>query len=403
LAKPKQRHGKILVVWLILTNSLYFLFLLELGLQSYYQAQDEKEYQASLDYRRFEADTYQNNQWPKAYYHEHRQAYVSRWQPYVHWRREAYNGEYINIDNKGIRKTWQPEFPDLTKGKPFQIFVFGGSTIWGTGARDDFTIPSQLAKQLAKKGHMVEVTNLGESSYTSTQEVLTLMDQLRQGKRPDLVIFYDGFNDATAALVQNRAGIPFNEQHRKNEYNMHKKKLSTLLREHVWPKMALKRFIQSLAASLRSRDEFSYHNLNSEKLAKEVVDVYRFNLELLQNMQNRYQFTLLNYWQPNIFDKSRLTPYEEKQTHLYPEFDLKGFYREVNQELAAAGLEQHSPFFHDISGIFQNTREPVFVDLIHLGERGNQIIAARMMEDILPILPVVLPYQKPLSLGSEPK
>ena len=55
------------------------------------------------------------------------------------------------------------------------------------------------------------VTNFGETGYVSTQNLIALMLELRAGRRPDVVVFYDGVNDTYSAYSQQRAGLPHNE------------------------------------------------------------------------------------------------------------------------------------------------------------------------------------------------
>jgi hypothetical protein len=42
--------------------------------------------------------------------------------------------------------------------------------------------------------------------------------------------------------------------------------------------------------------------------------------------------------------------------------------------------------FHEVSLIFSEMREPVYLDFCHLGEVGNEIIATKMAHDILKII-----------------
>jgi lysophospholipase L1-like esterase len=104
--------------------------------------------------------------------------------------------------------------------------MFGGSTMWGAGSRDSFTVPSLLARALQGRELRVEITNFGETGYVSTQGVITLLLQLRKGNVPDAVIFYEGVNDTYSAYQNGIAGIPQNEFNRVKEFNLsHPEKL----------------------------------------------------------------------------------------------------------------------------------------------------------------------------------
>ncbi len=54
----------------------------------------------------------------------------------------------------------------------------------------------------------------------STQEVIALTHELEAGYRPDLVIFYDGVNDTTSALLEGEPGLTTNEINRRHEFNL---------------------------------------------------------------------------------------------------------------------------------------------------------------------------------------
>ncbi len=67
--------------------------------------------------------------------------------------------------------------------------MFGGSTLWGTGVKDEHTIPSFLQSFLGKD---YDVYNYGETGYVSMQELNYLLHMLAKGNIPEAVIFYDG-------------------------------------------------------------------------------------------------------------------------------------------------------------------------------------------------------------------
>ena len=83
--------------------------------------------------------------------------------------------------------------------------MLGGSSLWGFGARDDHTIPSLIARELHEHGVRVEIRNLAEIGYVSTQEMIALSASSSRAIGPDLVLFYDGVNDTTSALLEGEA------------------------------------------------------------------------------------------------------------------------------------------------------------------------------------------------------
>ncbi len=101
-----------------------------------------------------------------------------------------------------------------------RIFAFGGSAIWGEGVRDDYTIPSWLQRFLDQTAYRTQITNFGQEGYVSTQEMIVLFEQLQKGNIPDIVIFYDGFNDAGSAMGNGVAGSSYDERNRRTEFRV---------------------------------------------------------------------------------------------------------------------------------------------------------------------------------------
>jgi lysophospholipase L1-like esterase len=128
---------------------------------------------------------YAGRPWAQTHFHEVNQL-ESQYEAYYGWRRLPFHGETINLDQDGLRATWRaPGAPGAT------VAFFGGSTTWGTGARDAETIPSEFVK--LNPGY--RGVNFGESGYMAHQSLNLLMKGYGEGFRPELVVFYDGVND----------------------------------------------------------------------------------------------------------------------------------------------------------------------------------------------------------------
>ena len=67
------------------------------------------------------------------------------------------------MNQNGPRATWNPPPRNgADDPPPVRLFTFGGSTMRGWGARDDYTIASYLSELLDEKGYPAEVTNHGQ-------------------------------------------------------------------------------------------------------------------------------------------------------------------------------------------------------------------------------------------------
>ena len=85
---------------------------------------------------------------------------------------------------------------------------FGGSTLQGAYQRDDFTIPSDVAKVAYSNHIAIHVTNYGQQGYAAWQELELLEELLTTGYRPKVVVFYDGINDLYAQANSGTSATP---------------------------------------------------------------------------------------------------------------------------------------------------------------------------------------------------
>lgn len=224
MGKALLRFQRILSVlqtgWSILGLTLVVILVLEAGLRITFAIHDRLSAQPVPD-RHVLTEGYGGETWPIQHYRELEQI-EERWQPYVYFRPKPFQGQTITINADGLRATWEPPAPgnDGPVRQDIKLLMLGGSSLWGFGARDDQTIPSLVVRILHEKGRRVEVRNLSEIGYVSTQERIALAQELQAGYRPDVVVFFDGVNDTTSALLERQAGLSTNEINRRNEFNL---------------------------------------------------------------------------------------------------------------------------------------------------------------------------------------
>lgn len=388
--------------WLLLGITLLLIFVVEGGLSLVslvYHHLSARPTSANLNRR---ADAYPDSAWVNDYYGE-LDTMSAQWRPYVYWRTAPHTGKYINIDADGYRFDPAAEVRTTGPGPVLRIFMFGGLTLWGMGARDAFTIPALLNRELRRKGVVADVTNFGEFGYVTTQEVITLLLQLRNGNIPDLVIFYDGINDVESAFQQGVAGIPENEAHRVEEFNLSNpdrtKQLSRLFLRTQLQQLANRSHVVAVLRNVARALGISRREVSSDTsavargsssdalLAEQVVDRYRGNLELVTVLAAHYGFNCLFYWQPTIYRKTNLTEFERTLLKVRWVAPLGRFTLTVDSVVRAnmPALRSHYQL-HDVSDVFLPTTAPIYVNPYHLSESGNGRIAEIMTNDILTLL-----------------
>jgi hypothetical protein len=126
-----------------------------------------------------------------------------RFHPYAQFVEGPFAGRFVNVHEAGFRSVgadrqapWPPE-----PGR-FNVFCFGGSTMFGYGVRDGQTIAAALQRALAQAdaGREVAVYNFGQGWHQSEQQRVLLESLLTAGFRPDVVVMLHGLNDLNPDL-----------------------------------------------------------------------------------------------------------------------------------------------------------------------------------------------------------
>jgi len=117
--------------------------------------------------------------------------------PWVQFRGLPVKREYIETSRWGYRKNAGPLHPWPPESTAFNVFVFGGSTTFGSGLPDTETVVAHLERELSRRltNQLVRCYNFGAGYYFSTQERILFHDLLLQGIAPRMAIFIDGLND----------------------------------------------------------------------------------------------------------------------------------------------------------------------------------------------------------------
>jgi lysophospholipase L1-like esterase len=108
-------------------------------------------------------------------------------------------GEFTNVVD-GARRTIEP--PPCPGCSTTIVWIAGGSSAFGLGQRDDHTVASALVGVAAEDDISAEVVNLGVPGFTIHQEAKKVLARLDAGAPPpDTVIFYNGYNDVVATVM----------------------------------------------------------------------------------------------------------------------------------------------------------------------------------------------------------
>ncbi len=328
--------------------------------------------------RRYESEAGGDLRWVRDYLRELNDGREGEWRPYIYWRRKPYHGKYLNIDAAGIRRTWNA----TSSPAPGQlkVFMFGGSMLWGVGARDDFTIPSIVSKTLATQlQSRVWVVNFAELGYVSTQEVIALLRELQKVNVPDIVVFFDGVNDTFSAFQNGVAGIPQNERDRVAAFDALKR---FSLRPMI-ERLALYQLTAALVTAHGGSAPARFggdDGRSTDALGRATVEVYLQNVNIVEALAQRFGFRAIFFWQPTVFTKKHLSRQEREWSGRSgrkfwtsgspgPFFDV--VYEAFWQRTRMGRIDN----VYDLSGVFDEVRDTIFIDEWHVTETGNAKIA----------------------------
>ncbi len=384
------------LLWLVRDGWLIagIVVVLLIGLELAYRAQGALRNRAAGT--RTEAVFFDHKSpWLDDYLLEQSRSEKLRWKSYTYFRRQPFRGAYINVDSTGHRVTRQERASEPVR----EVFFFGGSTMFGAFQRDSATIPSLVARRLRDHGiHDVAITNFGETGYVSTQEVIELLLQLRSGKRPAAVVFYDGINDVYSTVQNGIAGLPQNEVNRARDFRLGRQVFNW--RHDVAAELAALAAIGQMAVGrvelvdrLRqstgpSRDR--RHSVDS--MSRNLVESYGATAELVGALARSYGFRALFVWQPTVHGTSKpMTAGEHTilQSILRDPHQslVRSMHLRVPAMLDSRMIHVDGISFLNLARVFAEDSAQVFVDQIgHTNERANGAIAAALLPRLAELL-----------------
>jgi len=274
--------------------------------------------------------------------------------PYVAWGKKPFSGKTITINSEGDRTH------HLTTDQPIKhVRFFGGSTMWGTGVDDQNTIPAHFNELHPD----YRVYNHGQSGFVSRQELARLINLVNQKFPMDLVIFYDGCNDAHSVCE----GIGPINGHREVA------KMADKL-EHRWEVAdvltgSVRTVIQKIIkkgkeAPNKCLEDPAYARLvastmvNNWKIARSVAALGGAEFHAILQ-------PVAAVGHPNI-EYMEARGAKTKWDIIYP------LVQEIKER-------EHLDWVHDFTNAF-DVKKYIYIDGCHVNSLGNQIIARRLSE-----------------------
>ena len=340
------------------------------------------------------------------------------YEPFAEFRSAAMLTANLNVHQAGFRFLGENQGPWPLDRRALNIFVFGGSTTFGSGVEDDKTIPAAL-QDILRSRHSgsdtgINVYNFGVGAFFSTQEVTYFQNQLRYGNVPDMVVLIDGLND-----FYFWDGEPANAQNARNAIYVIDS-LNRQLGSNRSPGWHLVQFLKSLPtvklmqtlAERSGNDEWTpsggetappvadaarpssanyapprdtyasrYSDgfeISDPRRIRTVIERYLVNKGIAQGAADQFGIEAVFAWQPVPTYNYDLAyhPQGVRQAHRRTRYG----YPAMAEYAATHRLGANFAWCADIQ---REARRPLYVDQIHYSEEGNHMVAECIADSII--------------------
>lgn len=296
---------------------------------------------------------------------------IHEYYPFVGWKALPYKGKTTTINETGNRIHTPPAVDGPISGS---VHFFGGSTMWGEGSDDQHTIPALFNEEVTDH----QVFNHGQLAYNTRQNLDALISLYSKKINPDVVIFYDGVNDAAFLcpsvineLPAHRLVPMFREKIYVAKSQVVKEILNKIFTENIF-RMVRKNSANADPAS-------AYDCISNPDKAEEIAEMFMSNWELAHEIVTQRGGKFIAFLQPAALVGSPRVDHLELDPHLKANF--AGVYERIRKKIQ----ERNHPWVYDLSNSL-NGDDYIFIDFCHVSPNGNKIVAKAIADVVKPQL-----------------
>ena len=359
----------ILVFITILSSSIFFFVLFGEVFRyskNYYLSKTSKCIRSSC------LETYKNIPWARKHFEEHGQVKFHYESPVV-WRGNEFHGETINVDLPYYtRRTINNNLENSTK----TVFFFGGSVMKGFGSNNENTIPSHFSKISNYKS-----LNFGEDAWVSDQSLLYLIKLIKDGNKPDYVIFLNGAND-----VSKCSNINGKEHSFLTEDQLRDKLDDNIIKQ---PKLSFSYYFQIPIEVVKSLKRLNPEQIINEKRPENLSECLKTDLhsKIARNLVNNWMLAdnlvqqnggkFFAFLEPHIaFTNTKIDNKIVWFPNSLHDNQVKAVYFEINN------LIKNKINMKTFQSIYNNIDDYIFIDHAHVTPKANEIMAEKIFQVI---------------------
>ena len=239
---------------------------------------------------------------------------------------------------------------------------------------DKDTIASLMSKKLKDNSYDYFVENFGIGGLDLHYEVSNFINLLRfTDNIPEIVIFYDGYNDIFNKIKHGGEFFLFNfsQSLMYDQNNFHKSMY--FFSEYLSNFSII--FKKTLGKKIR---KFNINRLSENKknyTVDEISQDYIKSINLADDIARLYNVKVFFFLQPAPFSRNNPVGIEKKYHDTKNAEIARRVYKNLTNKISKNN-------FYDLSMVFNNYSEQYFYDFAHLSKKGNLIVSSEMYKII---------------------
>ena len=308
------------------------------------------------------------------------QNYPLLYTPFTEFREKERNLKFVSVSKYGNRCNKNDiEICQGPNGGKNEIWIFGGSSTFGYGLKNDETIAASLDQIIKNK----KVINFGQAYYNSTQNRIFFQNLLSYFPEPDTVIFFEGFNDFRNEhlLGYQYPGVSSLSKHYEKLFKT--KEISSAERFKQWLKNRFDRLNFVRLYKQLTNQEININQIKVEKIKNEneayeiLIKKLENNLKINKIIGDKFSINIVNVMEPIGLSENSYKSSSLPSDYLKDIDNLLNHHKKIYNK-----IENDLDFFVnvDLNLINFQIKEKMFIDRAHFSKKFSRKIAEKVSE-----------------------
>ena len=280
--------------------------------------------------------------------------------PLLHYEPDQ-KTDTVSINSHGFRGE---EFEkEKINDREYRIFVLGGSVLYGIYATSDNTTISGYLQEFYNEfttDRDVRVINAGANGHESFAETYLVKNKIID-LNPDLIIVLDGWNDLN---------LPLEREYKEPTGIEHLEQYSLVIRKY-YKTIQFYEFIERIWEKQIGENK---REIN-DGTANQKSELWKSRWKEICELGEKENFKVIITLQPIVGAGNKvLTDWELR--FVKEAAGSAASYNFMRDKLNE--LETNCAVTEDLTNIFDNETELIYFDYVHMGDKGNRIIAQKI-------------------------